>query len=175
VVSGPATLIGGLIWAYNPVCGAGGGTGRVGAVSSACVPGSNGLVLDPIVVRQSASLGPPCSLTQLREMPAVIPSPAARGQTQSIEVWGPQQSIVAVFASFLTPFEPITLPIGDVWLDPALTVQLGSGAVDAQRHATFSTTIPNWLPIGDVLVYQAVSLSQNAGFEISAPGIAVVH
>ncbi|MBI5852042.1 MAG: hypothetical protein HZB39_13600, partial [Planctomycetes bacterium] len=109
------------------------------------------------------------------EMPAVIPGPAARGQVQTIDTWGPQQSIVSVFASFLTPYEPIVLPIGDVWLDPRLTVHIGSGAVDQRRHVTFTTTIPAWLEIGDALVYQAASLSPLGGFELSAPGIAVVH
>ena len=98
-----------------------------------------------------------------------------RGQPQNIETWGPTGSIVAVFASFMTPFDPIVLPIGDVWLDPSLTLHVASGAVDSQRHVRFTTTIPSWLEIGDVLVYQAVSLSSQSLFEISAPGIAVVH
>lgn len=175
VVSGPATLIGGQLWVPNLVCGAGGNSGRVSAIESNCGPGTNGTVIDPMVVRQSFGPGPGCRLNQMREMPAVIPRPAARGQPQTIDAWGPQQSIVAVFASFLTPYEPIVLPVGDVWLDPSLTVHIGSGGVDAQRHVAFTTTIPTWLAIGDALVYQAVSLSPASGFEISAPGIAVVH
>lgn len=175
VVSGPATLIGGLTSTFNPVCSWGGGTGRGGAISSGCLPGENGTAIDPMVVMQSGGPSPGCRLNQIREMPAVIPRPATRGQAQRIDAYGPQQSIVAVFASFLTPYEPIVLPVGDVWLDPALTVHIGSGGVDAQRHVAFTTTIPSWLAIGDVLVYQAVSLSPSSVFEISAPGIAVVH
>ncbi|MFO1054486.1 MAG: hypothetical protein U1F36_19875 [Planctomycetota bacterium] len=175
VVSGPARLVGGLIQAINPVCGAGSSQGRWGAISSNCAPGISGTVIDPMVVRDGGGPGAGCPLDQIREMPAVIPAPAVRGQPQNIETWGPTGSIVAVFASFMTPFDPIVLPIGDVWLDPSLTLHVASGAVDSQRHVRFTTTIPSWLEIGDVLVYQAVSLSSQSLFEISAPGIAVVH
>ena len=175
VVSGPARLVGGLIQAINPVCGAGSSQGRWGAISSNCAPGISGTVIDPMVVRDGGGPGAGCPLDQIREMPAVIPAPAVRGQPQNIETWGPTGSIVAVFASFMTPFDPIVLPIGDVWLDPSLTLHVASGAVDAQRHVRFTTTIPSWLEIGDVLVYQAVSLSSQSLFEISAPGIAEVH
>jgi len=152
VVSGPARLVGGLIQAINPVCGAGSSQGRVRAVSSTCAPGISGTVIDPMVVRDGGGPGAGCPLDQIREMPAVIPAPAVRGQPQNIETWGPTGSIVAVFASFMTPFDPIVLPIGDVWLDPSLTLHVASGAVDSQRHVRFTTTIPSWLEIGDVLV-----------------------
>ena len=76
--------------------------------------------------------------------------------------------------SFLSRYDPISLPIGDVWLDPSLTLHVGSGGVNGSRELTLQTVIPNWLSLGDVLVYQAVSLSSNS-FELSQPGIAVVH
>ena len=46
--------------------------------------------------------------------------------------------------------------------------------MNGSRELTLQTVIPNWLSLGDVLVYQAVSLSSNS-FELSQPGIAVVH
>jgi hypothetical protein len=175
VIAGPATMLGGLQSTVNPVCGAGGGPWRVGPVSSHCLPGANATLIDPMVAGGPFPSTETCSLNQRHEMPALLPGPAARGQTQRIDAYGPQQSIVSVFASFLTPYEPITLPIGDVWLDPTLTVHVGSGGVDAQRRLVLTTTIPAWLAIGDALVYQAVSYSPSGAFEISAPGIAVVH
>ncbi|MBI5853103.1 MAG: hypothetical protein HZB39_18995, partial [Planctomycetes bacterium] len=115
VVSGPATLMGGRQSTPNPACpvggGGGGGSGnepRTSAVSSSCIPGINGTLIDPMVTMVNPI--PPnriCPLNQRHEMPAVIPGPAARGQVQTIDTWGPQQSIVSVFASFLTPYEPI--------------------------------------------------------------------
>jgi hypothetical protein len=109
------------------------------------------------------------------EFPAVLPGEALRGQRQDIVAWGPTQSIVSVFASFLPETEPIPLPIGDVWLDPNFVLHVGSGAVDATRRLRLQTTIPAFLTIGDVLVYQAVSLSPQVMFELSPPGIAVVR
>lgn len=72
--------------------------------------------------------------------------PQCRFRKVCPEIFGPQQCIVSVFASFLTPYEPIAPPIGDVWLDRTLTVQVGSGGVDAQRRLRLSTTIPRWAP-----------------------------
>lgn len=111
----------------------------------------------------------------VHEFPMVLPGDAQRGRRQDIRVWGPTSSIVAVFASFLPPTDPIPLPIGDVWLDPYLVVHIGSGAVDANRRMSLSTTIPTWIDPGKVLVYQAASLSPAQLFELSPPGIAVVR
>ncbi|MFO1051178.1 MAG: hypothetical protein U1F36_03045 [Planctomycetota bacterium] len=109
------------------------------------------------------------------EFPAVLPGEALRGQRQSIDLWGPSTSVLAVFASFAHTGDPIVLPIGDVWLDPDLVVHVGSAAVDANHRATLSTTIPPWIAPGEVLVYQAVALSPAQSWEISPPGIAVVR
>ena len=111
----------------------------------------------------------------VHEFPAVIPGEALRGQRQTIDLWGPTSSIVAVFASFAYPGDPIVLPIGDVWLDPYLVVHVGSAAVGQNRRAALTTTIPGWIAPGEVLVYQAVSLSPAQSWEISPPGIAVVR
>ncbi|MGE0145118.1 MAG: hypothetical protein AB7I19_18145, partial [Planctomycetota bacterium] len=82
---------------------------------------------------------------------------------------------VGPYASFLHPGDPITLPIGDVWLDPALIVHVGNTAVDPNRRASLTTTIPTWINPGEVLVYQALALSPRQSFELSPPGFAVVR
>ncbi|MBK8976316.1 MAG: hypothetical protein IPM29_10330 [Planctomycetes bacterium] len=111
----------------------------------------------------------------MREFPAVLPGEAIRGQPQSILTYGPTNSIVAVFASFVHGEEPVKLSVGDVWLDPYLVVAIGNAAVATDRTATLHTTIPTWLKLGDVLVYQATSLSPSGQWEISQPGFAVVR
>ncbi|MBK8977364.1 MAG: hypothetical protein IPM29_15745 [Planctomycetes bacterium] len=111
----------------------------------------------------------------VREFPAVLPGEAIRGQQQSIVAYGATGSIVSVFASFVHGAEPVHLSIGDVWLDPGLVVEIGSAAVGPDRRATLTTTIPAWLQLGDVLVYQAACLSQPSTWEISQPGFAVVR
>ena len=171
VIAGRAQLRGGLWQRYNPSCGSGSNTLRQSAISLNCLPWS---VIDPMVQALAPFPSPPCATDLIREMPAVIPSPAQRGAAQTIRAHGPSASVVSVFVSFLSRFDPIALPIGDVWLDPSLTLHVGSGGVNGSRELTLQTVIPNWLSLGDVLVYQAVSLSSNS-FELSQPGIAVVH
>ncbi|MGE0145564.1 MAG: hypothetical protein AB7I19_17300 [Planctomycetota bacterium] len=111
----------------------------------------------------------------VHEFASVIPGQALRGQSQTLDLWGPTSSILAVYASFLHPGDPITLPIGDVWLDPALIVHVGNTAVDHNRRASLTTTIPTWINPGEVLVYQALALSPQQPFELSPPGFAVVR
>jgi hypothetical protein len=111
----------------------------------------------------------------VHEFAAVIPGEALRGQAHTLDLWGPTSSILAVYASFLHPGDPITLPIGDVWLDPALIVHVGNAAVDPNRRASLTTTIPTWINPGEVLVYQALALSPQQPFELSPPGFAVVR
>ena len=171
VIAGRAQLRGGLWQRYNPSCGSGSNTLRQSAISLNCLPWS---VIDPMVQALAPFPSPPCATDLIREMPAVIPSPAQRGAAQTIRAHGPSASVVSVFVSFLSRYDPIALPIGDVWLDPSLTLHVGSGGVNGSRELTLQTVIPNWLSLGDVLVYQAVSLSSNS-FELSQPGIAVVH
>ena len=98
-----------------------------------------------------------------------------RRQPQTIRCFGPSGSIVSVYVSFVVPTPPIPLPIGDVWLDPNLILHVATGGVDQNRRLTMRTTIPSWLSIGDVLVYQAVSLSLAGQWELSQPGFAVVQ
>jgi hypothetical protein len=135
------------------------------------------LAVDPLVTARSriSTTCAPLGLHFDHEFPAVIPGPARRGQPQTLQLFGPSQSVLALFASLATPFEPIRLPVGDVWLDPYLTVHVGSAAVNAQRRASLGTNIPSWLPIGEVLVFQVAALSPSASFELSPPGFAVVH
>jgi hypothetical protein len=110
----------------------------------------------------------------LHESPTVSPGDAIQGQPQTIDVMGPTGSIVAVFAGLLTGRAPIETSMGDIWLDgPVLT--LGAGAVDANRDLQLSMTIPSWLPQGEVLVYQVMSMSPQSLFEIGPPGFAVVQ
>jgi hypothetical protein len=110
----------------------------------------------------------------LHESPTVSPGDAIQGQPQTIDVMGPTGSIVAVFAGLLTGRPPIETSMGDIWLDgPVLT--LGAGAVDANRDLQLSMTIPSWLPQGEVLVYQVMSMSPQSLFEIGPPGFAVVQ
>jgi hypothetical protein len=107
------------------------------------------------------------------ELTTVFPRPGERGQRQTIDVIGPSNGIVSVYASLAHGHPPITLPIGDVWLDPALTLHVATGPVDAQRDYQASTTIPAWLPPGTALVYQAVALTSSNRFELSTPGFVV--
>jgi hypothetical protein len=58
---------------------------------------------------------------------------------------------------------------------PPTTVLLGAGAVSVSRDLELSTVIPKFLPVGEVLVYQAASLSPAADLLFSAPGFAVVQ
>jgi hypothetical protein len=111
----------------------------------------------------------------VHEFAAVIPGEALRGQSHTLDLWGPTSSILAVYASFLHPGDPISLSIGDVWLDPALIVHVGNAAVDPNRRASLTTTIPAWINPGEVLVYQALALSPQQPFELSPPGFAVVR
>ncbi len=131
------------------------------------------LVYDPNVTFDN------CRGTSGRELahafPAVLPDDAIRGQPQTLRCFGPTGSIVSVYASFVVPTPPIPLPIGDLWLDPGLILHVGTGAVDANRRLTLRTTIPSWLSIGDVLVYQALSLTPSSQWELSEPGFAVVQ
>lgn len=182
-------------WGYNPVatqsylaaaarfeggddqgsCSSGSG---LGAAMSSCIPGTDLMAIDPLTIANSSYISRGCEPMGVlfdHEFPAVIPGPARRGQPQTLQLFGPSQSVLALFASFATPFEPIRLPVGDVWLDPYLTVHVGSAAVNAQRRASLGTNIPTWLPIGEVLVFQVAALSPSASFELSPPGFAVVH
>jgi hypothetical protein len=109
------------------------------------------------------------------EFPAVMPRDAIRGQRQRIPMMGPTNSLVALFVSVLTPRPPISTDLGDIWLDPPTTVLLGAGAVSVSRDLELSTVIPKFLPVGEVLVYQAASLSPAADLLFSAPGFAVVQ
>jgi hypothetical protein len=110
-----------------------------------------------------------------REVAAVFPRAASPGQRQTIDVIGPSNGVVSVYASFAHGYAPIRLPVGDVWLDPALTLHIATGSVDSQRQYQATTTIPSWLPVGSTLVYQAVALTSSGGFELSTPGFAVVR
>ncbi len=87
---------------------------------------------------------------------------------------GPSNSVVSLFASLIHPSPPIELPIGDVWLDPTLVVEIGCGAVDANRDISFRTRIPDWMEPGEALVYQVASLSPGGAWDIGPPGFAVV-
>lgn len=107
------------------------------------------------------------------EVTVVFPRAADRGQRQTIDVIGPTNGIVSVYASLVHGRTPIALPIGDVWLDPTLTLHVATGPVDGQRNYSTSTTIPAWLPPGTTLVYQAVALTASNRFELSTPGFAV--
>jgi hypothetical protein len=131
------------------------------------------LTIDPMVVGNYVCERP--GQLVVREMPAVLPQQAQRNAPQTIDMWGPTHGVVALFASFAHARDPIELPIGKVWLDPSLVVCVGATAVDQRRHATLTTRIPDWLSIGDVLVYQVVSTSPTSTLEISAPGYSVVH
>jgi len=143
VVSGPASLLGGYAQLPHPTCGGGSTTIRGRSIVGNC---TQPRVIDPLASMNGPGINPLCAMNFLHEMPAVIPGPAVRGQVQNIDAYGPTSSIVSVFASFLTPYDPIVLPVGDVWLDPRLTVHIGSGAgLNAGRRITFTTTIPAWL------------------------------
>lgn len=111
----------------------------------------------------------------LHEMPTVSPDDALRGQPQAIRLIGPSNGIMALFVSVLTPRPPLVTPIGDIWLDPATTVLIGGGAADQNRNLVLGTTIPNWLPTGEVLVYQSVAATSTNWLEFSPPGFAVVQ
>jgi hypothetical protein len=64
--------------------------------------------------------------------------------------------------------------MGDIWLvGPVLT--LGACPVDANRDLQLSMSIPPWLPQGEVLIYQGMSMSPRSLFEIGPPGFAVVQ
>lgn len=52
---------------------------------------------------------------------------------------------------------------------------LPAGAVDTNRDLQLSITIPQWLPQGEVLAYQAISLSPQSMFQLSPPAFAVVQ
>jgi hypothetical protein len=149
----------------------------LGLIQGSCIPGTDLVAVDPLTTANSTidRFCEPYGVLFDHEFPAVIPGPARRGQPQTLQLFGPSQSVLALFASLATPFEPIRLPVGDVWLDPYLTVHVGSAAVNAQRRASLGTNIPNWLPIGEVLVFQVAALSPSASFELSPPGFAVVH
>jgi hypothetical protein len=138
-------------------------------------PGGRGnpfLVLDPATTIAAPRVTGGNEL--LHESPTVSPGDAIQGQPQTIDVMGPTGSIVAVFAGLLTGRAPIETSMGDIWLDgPVLT--LGAGAVDANRDLQLSMTIPSWLPQGEVVVYQAMSMSPQSLFEIGPPGFAVVQ
>lgn len=172
-VAGPAVIEGG--WQPYSPCGVGGGRRDPFGIWNACTPGVNDIAYDPMMVGRFQGCPPGLGVIVAHEFPAVIPGPAMRNQQQTFDLYGPTQSIVALFASFAHPYDPIVLPVGDVWLDPTLVVCVGVAPVDAQRHASMQTRIPGWLAIGDVLVYQAVSLSQQSTFEISPPGFSVIH
>ncbi|MBK8976315.1 MAG: hypothetical protein IPM29_10325 [Planctomycetes bacterium] len=137
-------------------------------------PRASWLVRDPNTTLDNC-IRPSVGYELVREFPAVLPGEAIRGQPQSILTYGPTNSIVAVFASFVHGEEPVKLSVGDVWLDPYLVVAIGNAAVATDRTATLHTTIPTWLKLGDVLVYQATSLSPSGQWEISQPGFAVVR
>ncbi|MBK8978463.1 MAG: hypothetical protein IPM29_21400 [Planctomycetes bacterium] len=164
-IYGPVVLAGGVL---RGPCGNG---YREIEFWSNCGPENVGAI-DPLAIPNRSWS---CPHYISREMPAIVAGPAARGQHQTLQVWGPSHSNVTVFASLLHPYDPIALSIGDVWLNPYLILEVGSGAVNAARELTLTTTIPSWLPRGEVLVYQAVSLSPQGAFELSAPGMAVVH
>jgi hypothetical protein len=132
-------------------------------------------VRDPNVVFMDRAVTAPSGFPLVdREIPSVFPRTANRGQRQAIDVIGPSNGIVSVYASFAHGFAPIPLPVGDVWLDPSLTLHIATGPVDAQRCYQATTTIPSWLPVGSSLVYQAVALTPSGRFELSTPGFAVV-
>jgi hypothetical protein len=132
-------------------------------------------VRDPSVTFIDRVVTAPSSVPVLhREVPSVFPRNAHRGQRQAIDVIGPSNGIVSVYASFAHGFAPIPLPVGDVWLDPSLTLHIATGPVDSQRCYQATTTIPSWLPVGSTLVYQAVALTPSGRFELSTPGFAVV-
>ena len=63
----------------------------------------------------------------VHEYPTAHPGDAHPGQQQVIDVIGPSNSVVSLFASLIHPSPPIELPIGDVWLDPNLVVEIGCG------------------------------------------------
>ncbi|MFO1051197.1 MAG: hypothetical protein U1F36_03145 [Planctomycetota bacterium] len=131
------------------------------------------VILDPFVT--SAAPRSTSGFELVREIPTVSPGDAIRGQTQTIDLIGPSSSILALFASILTERPPIVTDMGDIWLDPATTVLLGHGAVDANRDLRLSAPIPTQLSRGEVLVYQSASLSPQNLFELSPPGFAVVQ
>ena len=131
------------------------------------------VVLDPLTISNTARYTQGHEI--IHEMPVVSPGDAIRGQSQRIALVGPTQSVMALFVSLMTPRPPIVTDMGDIWLDPATTMLLGAGAVDTRRDLVLNTTIPNWLPVGEVILYQAISLSQQNMFELSPPGFAVVH
>ncbi|MBK8979023.1 MAG: hypothetical protein IPM29_24265 [Planctomycetes bacterium] len=176
-VAGQTTVLGPVAGSAVVVCPQSPNTGRGPSLSFVSRqppdPGAKWLAYDPNTTLDNCALVDGYKLQ--REFPAVLPGEAIRGQRQSIVAYGPSGSIVTVFASFVHGEEPVKLSVGDVWLDPYLVVEIGSAAVSAGRTATLHTTIPPWLALGDVLVYQAASLSSGTQWELSQPGFAVVR
>jgi hypothetical protein len=173
VVVGPAIIEAG--WMPQNPCGPGGNYRGALDIELDCNSAFNHFYYDPMMQGRFSSTCLPAGTIHRVEMPAILPGPAVRAQAQDLAVYGPTSSVVAVFASFAHANEPIELPIGEVWLDPDFVVCVGAGAVDAQRSLTMQTRIPDWLSIGDVLVYQAVSMTAPNLVQISPPGFSVVH
>jgi hypothetical protein len=172
-VCGPATIEAG--WMPQNPFGPGGNNRGYPDIDVECLSAVNNFYYDPMMQGRFSSTCLPAGTIHRVEMPAILPGPAVRAQAQDLAVYGPTSSVVAVFASFAHANEPIELPIGEVWLDPDFVVCVGAGAVDAQRSLTMQTRIPDWLSIGDVLVYQAVSMTAPNLVQISPPGFSVVH
>lgn len=176
-VLGPATAVGGIGDYFHPVCGWGSGVGGTRGWRAVGIIGCTNLdAIDPTVRLISAATLSLCVNTPVRELPAVLPGPLRPGQPQVVDVYGTTNSSVSLFVSFLSPADPVRLPFGEVWLDPSLSLHVRSFPVGTQRHVSVPVNYPpSSVHVGDVLVYQAVTMSSGQVLQLSEPGFCVVH
>lgn len=145
-VSGPATLLGGLYASPHPTCRGGSTTARTLSITGNCLFPR---VIDPLVTMVGPGLNRLCAQNLGRRCLLCFPPlPQLVARSRRSTPTAPRAAS-SRSSRFPASFDPIVLPIGDVWLDPSFTVHIGSGGLDAQRHVRFNTTIPNWLQIGD--------------------------
>jgi hypothetical protein len=176
-VLGPNTAIGGIGDFFHPVCGWGSGIGGTrGWRAVGIINCTNLEVIDPLVRLISDTTLNLCPNVPVRELPAVLPGSLRPGHPHLVDVYGTTNSSVSLFVSFLSPAAPIRLPFGEVWLDPSLSLPVRSFPVGTQRHVSVPVNYPPAsVHAGDVLVYQAVTMSSGQVLQLSEPGFCVVQ
>jgi hypothetical protein len=103
------------------------------------------LTLDPSVTLNPKGGAPPIGgvprALVWKRIPALLASGAPPGGSVPTDLFAERGDIAVLFAG--APGDPISLPFGQLWLDPALSVILDVGFVDQSQHRSVSVGVPN--------------------------------
>lgn len=86
--------------------------------------------------------------------------------TSGIDAW---PNMPVILAASMRPAAPLPTPLGELWLEPASMLVLRVGVADASGHFAHSLPVGTFIPIGQLLAFQAVGMQRNGSLVLASP------